>query len=117
MTKRYPGFVLYDRFDPVALKRTRVVRDTETGLPLIITQQNTLPIIEDCKIAATAMDRHQRRNQNVKRSGMVQVASIPLVVWLRLKATGIAKDDKALRKWLSERDNRAFRTDDGRKLA
>jgi hypothetical protein len=109
--------LLYESVDRLTMKRTRVVRDSETGLPLIITQQNTRPVLEDNKRMATRLDRQERRQLNRRGSGMMQVASIPFVVWQRLAAQGITKDRKRLLKWLSERDNRAFRTDDGRRLA
>ena len=48
---------------------------------------------------------------------MTQIASIPIVVWHQLVAEGIHRDETALLKFLSERDNRFFRVDDGRKLA
>ena len=41
-------------------------------------------------------------------------ARIPLVVWGRLMESGIAFDDKALRKWLNDRDNLVFRRRPGR---
>jgi hypothetical protein len=43
-----------------------------------------------------------------------QVAEIPMIVVHRLMRDGIWGDDKALRKWLNDRDNRAFRTSGGK---
>jgi hypothetical protein len=42
-----------------------------------------------------------------------KVASIPLSVYYELKRQGIADDPKALRKWLNQSENRAFRTREG----
>jgi hypothetical protein len=41
------------------------------------------------------------------------VASIPLSVYYELKRQGIADDPKALRKWLNQSENQAFRTREG----
>jgi hypothetical protein len=38
------------------------------------------------------------------------------VVVQRLMQTGIWYDEKAMNAWLNQRDNRVFRTDDGRRL-
>jgi hypothetical protein len=97
--------------------RTRVVRDSETGLPLIISSQNLAPIVRDCRNRAAEADPHALRKANVSGAGMVQVAEVPFVIWNNLQKLGITKDRKALMQWLSRRDNRVFRVDDGRKLA
>lgn len=39
-----------------------------------------------------------------------RVASIPMVIYMDLVKRGIAKDQKKLRQWLNDPDNRAFRT-------
>lgn len=44
----------------------------------------------------------------------VKVGEIPLQVWMRLKEEGIANDPKALRRWLSDPENRYFKTYEGR---
>lgn len=51
--------------------------------------------------------------QNEARSGWGEgqrVASIPKVVWDELVQKGIANDNKKLKAWLNDPDNRAFRT-------
>lgn len=42
-----------------------------------------------------------------------KVASIPMVLYYDLKEKGILDDPKALKKWLNDPDNRAFRTREG----
>ena len=42
-----------------------------------------------------------------------KVASIPLSVYYELKKQGIADDPTALKKWLNQSDNQAFRTRSG----
>lgn len=100
---------LYGNYDPVTQRSTRVVADAETGLPLITLSQNTRPIVESAKRVASSFAGTQPHN-------ITHVARIPMVVWQRLMKTGVAKDEKAMNRWLNERDNRVFRTDDGRKL-
>lgn len=46
--------------------------------------------------------------------GVTHVGSIPLVIWRELEKAGIAHDDEALKAWLDNPDNRAFKTHPGR---
>jgi|SRR5579864_1224531 len=106
-----------DLYTPETGRRTRVVRDADTGLPLIVNDQHVTPIVDDCKRAASMVDRHEQRRRRTRGAGIVQVAEIPFVIWNQLQRLGIAQDQQALMKWLSRRDSRAFRVDDGRPLA
>lgn len=101
--------LLYERDDPVTLRRTEVEQD---GKELVfVHSQDLRPIVEACKRDASNFDPGQW-----KRTGYVKVASIPAVVAADLKRKGILDDPAQLKAWLDERDNRVFRTDDGRKL-
>ena len=100
---------LYERYDPVTTRYTEIVTDAETGLPLITYTQDTKPIIEANKRAASNFT-------GTNKQGWTKVASIPNVVVQRLMQTGVWYDEQAMNKWLNERENRFFRTDDGRKL-
>ena len=100
---------LYGRYDARTGRSTQVTVDAETGLPVITKSQQVRPIVESAKRIASNFS-------GPNPEGVTHVARIPLVVWQRLMQTGVAKDEKALSKWLNERDNRVFRTDDGRKL-
>jgi hypothetical protein len=93
----------FESWNPVTQRSTEIVTDAETGLPVIITSQNTRPIVES--------DKH-RPNPD----GITHVARIPMVIWQQLQKLGITRDQKALNAWLDERDNRVFRTDDARKI-
>lgn len=100
--------------NPVTGTRTRRVRDSETGLPLIIREQDYTPIIDANKRQSTQLDAHQLRAKNL--AGGVMVASIPVVQWWELHKRGIAQNPRMLKAWLNRRDARFFRVDDGRKL-
>jgi len=100
---------LYERYDPVTTRYTEITTDSETGLPIITFTQDTKPIVEACKRAASNFT-------GTSKTGFTRVASIPNVVVQRLMQTGIWYDEKAMNAWLNERDNRVFRTDDGRRL-
>jgi len=100
---------LYERYDPVTTRYTEITTDSETGLPLITYTQNVKPIVEACKRAASNFT-------GTSKTGFTRVASIPNVVVQRLMQTGIWYDEKAMNAWLNQRDNRVFRTDDGRRL-
>ena len=45
---------------------------------------------------------------------MQRVASLPMVLWLKLKRDGVLDDPKRLAAWLNDPDNAAFRTRPGR---
>ena len=100
---------LYEKYDEVTTRYTEITTDSETGLPLITYTQDTKPIVEACKRAASNFT-------GTSKTGFTRVASIPNVVVQRLMQTGIWYDEKAMNVWLNQRDNRVFRTDDGRRL-
>lgn len=102
---------LYEQWRPDVRRMTEVVRDSETGLPLIIQTQDTRPILESNKRLASNFDPHR-----AKRATMHHVARIPWPEWIKLTRLGITRDDKAFNAYLNMRETRAFRTDDGRKL-
>ena len=52
-------------------------------------------------------------DSKAKYGDLARVASIPLSVYYDLKRRGIADDPAALKKWLNDPDNRAFRTRGG----
>jgi len=103
--------LIYEQADPIRAMRTRIVRDGETGLPLIIAQQDVQRIADDAKRYAGAYDRHVAR----QRGGRM-VAVVPAVIVNHLMKMGIWQDPKAKLEWLSRRDAQAFRVDDGRPL-
>ena len=106
--------LILERASPATGKRTWLERDAESGCILIRSTQNTDPIVDDCKRMATARDRHEI--SAASRRGGVMIAQIPVIQWLQLVRLGITRDEKAMRKWLSRRDTRHLRTDDGRSL-
>lgn len=106
------GDVIYESFNPANLRSTTVETNPDGGI-LIVHHQDTKPVIEACKIASVNFDPHGPW----RKHGYVRVASIPLVIAQNLKRQGILDDPQALDKWLDERDNRVFRTDDARRLS
>lgn len=48
------------------------------------------------------------------KQDMHKVASIPLAVYYELKRQGVLDDERRLKAWLNDPDNRAFRTKQGR---
>lgn len=105
---------LVERVNAGARKRTRILADGETGLPLIVTEQDTKPILEANRRQANDFDKHRIRKNPGK---LRHIASIPNVVVMQLQQRGIWGDEKAMLRWLSDPDNRAFRVDDGTRLA
>ena len=101
---------LYESFDPVTQRATEITTDAEAGL-VFVHSQNTRPIVESAKAIASSFDPHAKRPD-----GFTHVARIPLVIYRQLQRLGITKDPKAFNAWLDGRDQRVFRTDDGRKL-
>lgn len=107
------GRVLPIRHDRETGMAVRIITDSETGRRAIVQRQNLTPILDDAKRAAGAFDPYAVRKN---AAGIRRVASIPVVVVAQLKARGIWQDRKRLLRWLSDPENRAFRTDDGGKL-
>lgn len=110
---------LYESVDSGARKRTRVIADSDTGLPLIVTEQDVRPILEANRRLQAQFDKAQTRRS---RGRWRRVAELPMVVVLQLNQLGIMRgfhvlDERAFRRVLSDPDNRHLRTDDGRRLA
>tara|TARA_R100001509_G_scaffold29497_1_gene15717 strand:+ start:468 stop:794 length:327 start_codon:yes stop_codon:yes gene_type:complete len=74
----------------------------------IATSQDVTKIVEANRRARNEIDKHKPHGEWSK------VASIPLSVLYDLKRRGIADDPSAMKRWLNDPDNRAFRTRDAR---
>jgi len=83
--------------------------DPLTGDVTVETQQDTESILESARGHRQFFDERTPWKGDVHR-----VAHIPLSVMLELDRQGIARDQKALRKWLNDPDNAAFRTRPGK---
>jgi hypothetical protein len=104
---------LYANWVPASRRRTRVLLDAETNLPLIVTEQDVTPIVDSAKRLASHFDPTKPRTGSDE---WTHVARIPAVMWARLTKLGIAGDEKALNAWLNHPEARALRTDDARRL-
>ena len=70
--------------------------------------------VQDVSSIANANKRsYADIDRKAKYGDLARVASIPLSVYYDLKRRGIADDPAALKKWLNDPDNRAFRTRGG----
>jgi hypothetical protein len=95
-------------YDPV-MKVKRIFHYDEVEDAFTIeTQQDVEHVAEHAKGLKNLVDERAPW-----KGDMHQVASIPLTIWADLMAKGIAQDDKALRRWLNDRDNNVFRTRPG----
>lgn len=101
---------IYESYNPVTRRATEVTSDSD-GLTFIHSQ-DTRPIVESAKALASNFDPIAARPAH----GFTHVARIPRVIWNELERLGITQDEKAMNRWLDERDNRVFRVDDARKL-
>jgi hypothetical protein len=104
---------LYDHTNPATRRRTRVTVDAETSLPLIVSSQDTGPILDSAKALASQFDPVKPRTGSDE---WTHVARIPLVIWNRLNRLGITRDEKALNAWLQLPEAANLRTDDRRVL-
>ena len=86
---------------------TRYWHVKDNGEFVIETKQQISGIAESNKRSFADTDR------KAKYGDMAKVASIPLNVYYELKRQGIVDDPKAMKKWLNDPDNRAFRTRGG----
>jgi hypothetical protein len=75
---------------------------------LIETVQDCEPITEAAKAQFNEVTPTTRWGD-----GLHKVATIPLSIYMDLVKKGIAYDDAAMKKWLNDPDNRAFRTRPG----
>jgi hypothetical protein len=95
--------------DPLTGAQTIFHDDFADGELVIENVQDAEPIIEANKRLYNSVDERAPW-----KGGMHRVASIPLTVMLDLDRRGILNDQKKLRKWLNDPENRHFRTRPGR---
>jgi hypothetical protein len=91
-------------------------RDEATGITKYWhVKNNGEYVIETVQDSTKIIEANKRSYNEVsgKFGEHAKVASIPLSVYYELKRQGIADDPKALRKWLNQSENRAFRTREG----
>lgn len=89
-------------YDPATRSKTTFHYDWKTDDTIFETTQDAAPIIEDNQVWRNHIT--QDRKANYRR-----VASIPLNVYYSLPLE-IRQDGKALRRWLNDPDNAAFKT-------
>ena len=84
--------------------------DDITGDIGLETQQNVAAVIESTKGAFNPVDERANWKGDVHK-----VASIPMLIYNDLaKISNNFKDQRVIRKWLNDKDNRVFRTRPGR---
>jgi hypothetical protein len=89
---------------------TRFFHPSDDGESFVIeTKQDVTDVVQENKAMHAGLDERM-----TWKGDMHHVARIPNVVYWDLKRRGILEDEKALRKWLNDPDNRAFRLRPGR---
>jgi hypothetical protein len=84
--------------------------DEATGDVGLETQQDVTAVIEGTKGAFNPVDERAPWKGDV-----LKVASIPMTIYHELaKISNNFKDQRVIRKWLNDKDNRVFRTRPGR---
>lgn len=89
--------------DPITQTESIFHWDELAGGWVIENRQDVTEIVETSKAIANADDGNWKGD-------MHRVASIPLSVYEQLRKDGIADDEKRLKRWLNDPDNRVFRT-------
>lgn len=74
--------------------------------------QDTAPILESNKFEKKEFETKFNSDQKYNR-GFTKVATIPNIVIDKLMRDGTWFDKKAMKKWLNDPDNKAFRTGGG----
>ena len=98
--------ILFDRNDDLGIVRMWSY-DSDTDEVTIQTIQDVDEIIE-------ANRAEFNEHTSLDRWGeLKRVASIPMSLYAQLKRSGLAYDEKAMRRWLNDPDNRHFRTRPG----
>lgn len=88
--------------DPITKRRVQY-HDDQDGY-VIETKQDVQFIVDKNQQRRALTDERARWNE------MAHVAEIPIVVWADLWRKGIAQDEKALRKWIDDPVNFAFKS-------
>jgi hypothetical protein len=91
-------------FDPLTGISHTFHMDEGTGMVTITAEQDAAVLIEANKA---------EYNEHLEWGEWRRVASIPMTEYARLLATGRADDQKAMKRWLNDSDNRHFRTRHG----
>lgn len=97
--------------DPITGIREIFVPINNEGDFHIVTQQDHEPIMQSVQ---DERNLHRSKAWQKWKGDMHKVASIPMPVWNELCRLGIAFDERELRKWLDDPDQKVFRTKPGR---
>lgn len=79
---------------------------------IIESTQDTAQILESNKFERNEFDTQFNSGQKYNR-GFTKVASIPNIIIDKLMRDGVWHDKDAMKKWLNDPDNKAFRTGGG----
>ena len=103
-------------YDRLANTKQYYHYDEVTGDISLETVQDVTAIIENNKYLYNQVDERARwTDPRCPSVGQVQYASVPaLVLRMLWKQTHGFKDQKALKKWMNDPDNKLFRTRPGR---
>lgn len=100
---------LFDRDEELGVTRVFHYDDNDNeGGFTIETESDVTQIVEENKADFNGTDERANWKKELHR-----VASIPMGLFLQMKAQGITTDQKAMKKWLNDSDNRFFRTRPG----
>lgn len=91
--------------DPLTGIRHVFNYDETTDEASITAEQDVSNVIES--------NKRMYNDANGKHGEWTRVASIPMVIYMDLKAKGILDDQAAMKKWLNDPDNKYFRTRPG----
>ena len=86
--------------------------DNIDGKLIVESSQDTAPILESNRFERNEFDVKHKSGMKYNR-GFTKVATIPNIVIDKLMRDGTWYDKKAMKKWLNDSDNRAFRTGGG----
>lgn len=96
------------------LSRDPASRTTEVFHYNAATDESVIEVIQDVEDLITRNRRLLNDSAGTRWGDGKIVASIPLNVYEQLRKQGITRDRKAMKKWLENPDNRAFRTRGGK---
>ena len=105
--------ILYDNTNAAKRRRTRVILDSATALPVILTEHDPRPLLDANMRLASNFDPIKSRTGSDEWTLVARVDASTWAHWSRL---GITRDPKALDAVLNMRECAHFRTDDRRKL-
>ena len=99
--------MLFDE-DPITGTRTIFVPEGDDGDFTLVYEQEIDDLLGDNQ------ENRKERDSHARWDDINHIARIPNILLWEMKKKGILDDEKEMKKWLNDPDNKVFRTREGR---